>query len=57
MSEGLTSEQIIKIILGILVVAAVLIGLFLIFKSKILDYFKQLPVGNDTLTFFIGLIK
>lgn len=57
MSEGLTSEQLVKIIMGILVVAAVLIGLFFLFKNKILDYFKQLPVGNDTLAFFMSLIK
>jgi hypothetical protein len=57
MSEGLTSEQLIKIILGILVVVAVLVGLFFIFKDKIIDYFKGLPVGNDSLTLFMGLIK
>jgi hypothetical protein len=57
MAEGLTSEQIVKWILGILVVAAVLIGIFFIFKNRILDYFKGLPVGNDTLRLFLSMIK
>ncbi len=55
MSE-LTTEQLIKIILGILVVAAVVVGLYLFFKDKILDFFKGLSVG-DTPKFFLPFIK
>jgi hypothetical protein len=45
MSE-LTTEQLIKIILGILVVVAVAIGLFFFFKDKIFEFFKGLSVGE-----------
>jgi len=55
MSE-LTTEQLIKIILGIFVVAAVVIGLYLVFKNKVIDFFKGLSVGNSA-GFFIALIK
>ncbi len=47
MSE-LTIGQLIKIILGILVVIAVVIGLFFFFKNYILDYFKNMPGGNSS---------
>jgi hypothetical protein len=49
-------EQLIKIILGIFVAVAVIIGVYLIFKNQIIDFFKGLsaekPVG-----IFIALIK
>jgi len=38
----LTIEQLIKMILGILVVVAVAIGLYLFFKDKIMEFFKGL---------------
>lgn len=42
----LTVEQLIKIILGMVVVVAVTIGLYLIFKDKIIEFFKGLsPEG------------
>lgn len=41
MSE-LTIEQLIKIILGVLVVVAVLIGLYLFFGSRIKEFFGGL---------------
>ena len=55
MSE-LTTGQLIKIILGIFVVVAVIVGLGLIFKDKILSFFKNLP-GAEPIKSFIGLIK
>jgi hypothetical protein len=45
MSE-LTTEQLIKIILGILVVVAVLIGLYLFFKDRVIAFFKGLSIGS-----------
>jgi hypothetical protein len=55
MSE-LTTEQLIKIILGILVVVVVLIGLYLFFKDRVIAFFKGLSVGN-TAAVFLTLIK
>lgn len=49
MSE-LTVEQIIKLIMGALVVVAVLIGVYFVFKNRILEFFNGVPtnvsVGN-----------
>jgi len=57
MSE-LTTGQLIKIILGILVVVAVITGLYLAFKDKIIDFFQNLPTGNSSSTkLFFSLIK
>ena len=39
----LTIEQLIKIILGIAVVVAVVIGVYLVFKNNIIDLFKNIP--------------
>jgi hypothetical protein len=50
MSE-LTTEQIIKITLGIFVVVAVVLGLYLFFKDKILEFFKGISVPNITKLF------
>lgn len=52
----LTIEQLIKLILGILVVVAIIAGLSIFFKNKIFDFFKGLSVGNLTKNFII-LIK
>ncbi len=41
MSE-LTIDQLIKIILGVLVVIAVIIGLYLFFGQRVADFFKGL---------------
>ncbi|MDD5012154.1 MAG: hypothetical protein PHQ66_00700 [Candidatus Nanoarchaeia archaeon] len=38
----LTVEQLIKIILGILVVVAVSVGLYFFFKDKIIEFFQGL---------------
>jgi len=43
----MTIEQLIKLILGILVFVAVVIGLYLFFRDNIIDFFKNL-VGNET---------
>jgi len=52
----LTTEQLIKIILGVFVVVAVIIGLYLAFKNQIIDFFKNLPGGNESAKLFLGLI-
>jgi len=48
----LTINQVIKIIVGILVVVLVVGGIYLLFQGKILEFFKGLPTGN----FFRALI-
>ena len=42
----LSEEQLIKIILGILVFVAVVVGVYLIFKNNILDFFNN--IGGST---------
>ncbi len=54
MSE-ITMSQLIKIIIGIFVVVAVLVGLGLIFKDKILSFFKNLP-GSESAEVFLRLL-
>lgn len=49
----LTIGQLIKIILGILVVVAVITGLGFFFKDYVLDFFKNLPSGE----LILGLLK
>ena len=41
----LTISQLIKIILGIIVVVAVVVGIGLFFKDKVIDFFNNLPGG------------
>jgi hypothetical protein len=55
MSE-LTVEQLIKIILGIFVVIAVVIGVYLIFKERVAEFLNSLSPGNST-KFFLALLK
>jgi len=43
----LTIEQLIKIILGVFVVVVVVLGIYFIFKEKIIDFFKNLPTGEN----------
>ena len=38
----LTISTLIKIILGLIVVTAVVLGLYFIFKNQIIDFFKNL---------------
>ena len=42
----LTIEQLIKITIGVLVVAVVVIGLFLFFKNYVIDFFSNLLGGE-----------
>ncbi|MEA3414537.1 MAG: hypothetical protein U9Q99_03380 [Nanoarchaeota archaeon] len=45
MSE-LQTSQLIKIILGVLVIVAVVVGLSILFKDKVFGFFKGLPTGE-----------
>lgn len=53
----LTVGTIIKIILGILVVAAVAYGLYLFFTDRVIDSFKNIGVNvtGDTVKFLMTL--
>jgi hypothetical protein len=53
---ALEIEQLIKIILGILVVAAVITGVYLVFKNQVFDFFKGISVGKQP-AMFIHLLK
>jgi len=52
----LTIEQLIKIILGVFVVVAVVAGVYLVFKGKIIEFFKSLPTGAPQ-NIFLWMIK
>ncbi|GIU68522.1 MAG: hypothetical protein KatS3mg001_372 [Candidatus Pacearchaeota archaeon] len=45
----LTFENIIKIILGILVFSVVIFGVYLLFKNYILDFFKNILGGDQSI--------
>ncbi len=47
MTEELSISNTIKIILGILVIVAVIAGVYLIFRNSIIDFFKNLPGGTE----------
>ena len=51
----LSINQLIKIILGILVVVAVVIALYIVFKDKIGNFFQNLP--GDAPKLFLNLIR
>ena len=53
---ALEVEQLIKLILGILVVVAVVLGVYLLFKNQVFDFFKGFSVGNRS-GLFIALLK
>lgn len=55
MSE-LTISQLIKIIIGIVVVVVVIIGLYLFFKEYVSGFFSNIG-GGEPSEFFLGLIK
>ena len=42
----LTIEQIIKIVLGVLVFVAVVVGIYVFLKYDVIDFFKNLGTGN-----------
>jgi ATP/ADP translocase len=48
--SDLTTSQLIKIILGIFVVAFVIGGFIFYFKEQIIDFFKNLPSGKIILS-------
>jgi hypothetical protein len=50
----LTIGQLIKIIIGVVVVAVVVMGIYLFFKGSVFDLFK---VGNESAGIILGLIK
>lgn len=52
----LSIEQLIKIILGIVVVVAVISGAYLVFKNKFFDFFNGISFENST-KFFLMLVK
>ena len=56
MSELITG-QLIKIILGVLVVVAVIVGLYFAFKNQIIDFFENLPGGDESVKLILGLVK
>jgi hypothetical protein len=53
---ALEIEQLIKIISGILVVIAVIIGVYLVFKNQIFDFFNGISAGKPS-EVFIALVK
>ena len=55
MSE-FTIEQLIKIIIGTLVFVAVVIGVYFIFKNKIIDFFGGIS-AEDSTKIFLGVLK
>jgi len=52
----LTVGQIIKLILGALVVVAVITGLYFAFKNNIIDFFENLP-GGEPEQIVLGLLR
>ena len=57
MSE-LSVNQLIKIIIGIFVFVVVVAGAYLVFKNKIIDFFNNLVVTNNTsINIIFGLLK
>ncbi len=52
----LETEQLIKIILGIIVVVAVVAGVFFVFKDRVIEFFKSLS-PEDITQIFVVLIK
>lgn len=52
----LTISQLIKIILGIFVVVAVVIGIYLFFRNYVIDFIKNL-MGNESSKVFLNLLK
>ena len=53
----LTIGQLIKIILGVLVVGVVIWGLYLFFTNYVIDFFKNVPTGNETAGVVLSLLK
>ena len=56
MTEELSIGYTIKVILGLIVIIAVVAGIYFIFKDKVIDFFKNLPGGNAS-KLILNLIK
>ena len=52
----LTINQLIKIIVGIFVVAVVVAGIYLFFKNYVIDFFKNMP-GENVPEIILGILK
>lgn len=52
----LTIEQLIKIILGIIVFVAVVLGIYLFFKNNVIDFFRNLG-GKEASEVILSVIK
>ena len=50
----LTIENLIKIIIGVVVVAAVAYGIYFFFTNNVIDFFKNMGV-NSTVKFLMAL--
>ena len=48
-------EQLVKIIIGLVVVVAVILGVYLAFKNNILDFFSNLPTNSSKI--FVSLLR
>lgn len=53
----LAINQLIKIILGIFVVAIVIGGIYFFFTNYVIDFFKNVPTGNKTGEAILVLLK
>ena len=53
----LTIGQLIKIILGVFVVAVVILGVYFFFTNYVIDFFKNIPTGKETGEFVLSLLK
>jgi len=53
----LTINQLIKLIMGILVIVAVVWGVYFVFKNQLADFIKNIGPGtNTTINLFLALI-
>jgi hypothetical protein len=50
----LTIENIIKIIIGLVVVGVVVFAVYYFFKNNVIDFFRNFG-GGETVKFFMGL--
>jgi hypothetical protein len=55
MSE-ITTEQLIKIILGIFVVVLVIAGVAFFFSGRVHDFIRSLPENSSAIKFWLSLI-
>ncbi|MEX0920537.1 MAG: hypothetical protein WDZ69_03085 [Candidatus Pacearchaeota archaeon] len=50
----LTISNLIKIIIGVLVVGVVIFGVYTFFRDHVIEFFK---VGNETANVFLAMVK